>query len=191
MRKLIAAMKISVDGKTEGPEGYADWVEGWSEDYGLTERIDACLLGGRMYPGYEQYWTAIRDAPGQPLPMTGQLPLPAEVEWSRFAARTPHYVLSNTLSAATWSHTRFLKTVEEVAALKGQPGKGIYLMGGAQLTASLIEAGLVDEIHFITYPLLAGSGTALFGQLGQRRGLKMLGVRELTGGRVSTSYAID
>ena len=27
MRKLIAAMKISVDGKIEGPEGYADWVE--------------------------------------------------------------------------------------------------------------------------------------------------------------------
>ena len=27
MRKLIAAMKVSVDGKTEGPEGYADWVE--------------------------------------------------------------------------------------------------------------------------------------------------------------------
>ena len=45
MRKLIAAMKVSVDGKSEGPEGYADWVEGWSEDYGLTERIDACLLG--------------------------------------------------------------------------------------------------------------------------------------------------
>jgi hypothetical protein len=37
MRKLIAGMKISVDGKMEGPEGYADWVEAWSEDYGLTE----------------------------------------------------------------------------------------------------------------------------------------------------------
>jgi len=27
MRKLIAGMKISVDGKTEGPEGFADWVD--------------------------------------------------------------------------------------------------------------------------------------------------------------------
>jgi hypothetical protein len=27
MRKLIAGAKISVDGKIEGPEGYADWVE--------------------------------------------------------------------------------------------------------------------------------------------------------------------
>lgn len=190
MRKMIAAMKVSVDGKTEGPEGYADWVEGWSEDYGLTERIDACLLGGRMYPGYEQYWTAIGHAPDQPLPMTGQLPLPAEVEWSRFAARTPHYVLSKTLAAANWAHTQILRGVEEVSALKNQPGKAVYLMGGATLSASLIDAGLVDEVHFITYPLLAGPGAALFQQIERRHKLQMLDIRPLSDGRFSTSYAM-
>ena len=63
MRKLIAGMKISVDGKMEGPEGYADWVEAWSEDYGLTQQIDACVVGGGMYPHYEQYWTTIQNEP--------------------------------------------------------------------------------------------------------------------------------
>jgi len=58
MRSLIAAMKISIDGKMQGPEGTADWVEAWSEDFGLTPRIDACLLGGGMYPGYETYCVA-------------------------------------------------------------------------------------------------------------------------------------
>ena len=43
MRKLIAGMKTSVDGKIEGPEHGADWVEAWSEDYCLTPQIDACL----------------------------------------------------------------------------------------------------------------------------------------------------
>jgi dihydrofolate reductase len=190
MRKLIAAMKVSVDGKSEGPDGYADWVEGWSEDYGLTERIDACLLGGRMYPGYEQYWTAIRHAPDKPLPMTGQLPLPAELEWSRFAERTPHYVLSTTLSAVNWVHTKVLRGVHEVEALKHQPGKDIYLMGGAMLTASLIDAGMVDEMHFITYPLLAGPGSALFQQLGRRHMLQFIGMRPLSQGRLCTSYAM-
>jgi hypothetical protein len=38
-------MKLSVDGKIEGPEGYADWVEAWSEDYGLSQQID---LRGRI-----------------------------------------------------------------------------------------------------------------------------------------------
>ena len=46
MRKLIAGLKISLDAKTEGAEGIADWVDAWSEDYGLTERVDACVLGG-------------------------------------------------------------------------------------------------------------------------------------------------
>jgi hypothetical protein len=32
MRKLIAAFETSVDGKIEGPDGFADWVEAWSED---------------------------------------------------------------------------------------------------------------------------------------------------------------
>jgi hypothetical protein len=40
MRKLITAMKISLDGKFEGPQGYADWVSAWSDDYGLTPEID-------------------------------------------------------------------------------------------------------------------------------------------------------
>jgi hypothetical protein len=40
MRKLIAGMKVSADGKVEGPDGAADWVEAWSEDYGLMPQIE-------------------------------------------------------------------------------------------------------------------------------------------------------
>ena len=59
MRKLITGMKLSLDGKIEGAEGYADWVEAWQDDYGLMPQVDACVLGGGMYPVYEQYWTAV------------------------------------------------------------------------------------------------------------------------------------
>ena len=90
MRKLIAAMKTSLDAKFEGADGYADWVDAWSEDYGLTSQIDACLLGGQMYPDYELYWSAIQqNEPGEPHPMTGSPPTGAEVAWARFAAETP------------------------------------------------------------------------------------------------------
>jgi len=37
--------------------------------------------------------------------------------------------------------------VEDIAALKQQPGKDIYLMGGAHITASFIDAGLVDGLR--------------------------------------------
>ena len=190
MRKLIAGMKMSVDGKIEGPEGYADWVEAWSEDYGLMPAIDACVLGGGMYPGYERYWSAIQNEPDKPLPMTGKAPTPVEVDWARFAAQTPHYVLSSTLTSALWPRTRFVRGLEDIAALKQQPGKDIYLMGGARITASLIDAGLVDELRLIVYPLIAGEGKALFATAERRCGLELRKVEQLQGGRVSLIYGI-
>ena len=171
MRRLITGFKTSVDGKIEGPDGFADWVDSWTDAYGLTPRIDACLLGAGMYPRYEQYWGAMQNEPDKPLPMTGRLPTADELEWARFAAKTPHFVLSSTLTAAAWPTTRFLRGADDVAALKRQAGKDIYLMGGARIAVSLIGAGLVDELRLIVYPLLAGQGKPLFETLVNRRRL--------------------
>jgi dihydrofolate reductase len=183
-------MKISVDGKMEGPEGYADWVEAWSEDYGLTQQIDACVLGGRMYPGYEQYWTTIQNEPDKPHPLSNRVPTKGEVEWARFIQQTPHYVLSSTVTSALWPKTSFIRRLEDISALKQQPGKDIYLMGGAQITTSLIDAGLVDELRLIVYPLIAGKGKALFATTERRRALELRKVQQLPDGRVGVIYGI-
>ena len=190
MRKLIAGMKISLDGKLEAAEGMADWVAAWSDDYGVTPQIDACLLGGGMYPGYEQYWTSIQKEPGKPHWITGQLPTPGELDWARFVARTPHYVLSSTLTSTNWPQTRFVRTLEEVEALKRQPGKDIYLVGGARTTASLIDAGLVDELRLIVYPLIVGPGKALFATTMSRRTLELRKAQPLPGGLLSLVYGM-
>lgn len=191
MRKLIAGFKMSIDGKVEGPEGYADWVAAWSEEYGLTSQVDACLLGAGMYPGYERYWSAIQAAGDQPLPMTGKLPAADEVKWARFAAETPHYVLSTSLTHAQWPRTRFLRTLEDVVALKRQPGKDIYLMGGARIASALLDAGLVDELRLIVYPLVAGPGKALFATIAGRHKLELKECRPLQEGRIGTIYGIS
>ena len=190
MRKLIAGMKVSVDAKMEGPEGTADWVEAWSDDYGVMAQVDACLLGGGMYPGYERYWTAIQTEPDKPAWITGNPPTPAELAYARFVARTPHHVLSSTLTSALWAGTSFVRGLEDVAALKQRPGKDIYLVGGARTTASLIDAGLVDELRLIVHPLVAGVGKTLFATTQGRRGLSLREVRQLDGGRVSLVYGI-
>jgi dihydrofolate reductase len=191
VRKLIAAMKISLDGKFEGPEGYAGWAHAWSEDYGLTPQIDACLLGGGMYPGYEKYWTSIQNEPGKPVWITGKGPTAAEIEWAAFAAKTPHYVLSSSLNSAHWPKTRFLRGFDEIVALKQQAGKDIYLMGGGRITASLIEAGLVDELRLIIYPLIAGGGKALFAATGYRHELQLQKTQRLQGGVTSLIYKMN
>ncbi len=190
MRKLIAGMKVSVDGKMEGPRGVADWVNAWSDDFGLMQQIDACVLGAGMYTGYERYWTAIQNAPDNPVWITGAAPSPAEIEWAHFAARTPHYVLSSTLTSAAWPNTSFLRGLDEIAALKRQPGKDIYLVGGARTTASMIDAGLLDELRLIVYPLIAGEGKSLFASIERRRGLELRKVRQLSDGRASLIYGI-
>src|ERR1039457_7444505 len=102
MRKLIAAMKASLDGKIERTDGPADWVNAWSDDYGLTPQIDACVLGGGMYPEYEGYWTAIQNEPDKPVWSGGAPPKPGEGDWGRFSPPTPHSVVSRHLTPAGW-----------------------------------------------------------------------------------------
>ena len=191
MRKLIAGLKVSLDGKVAGPTGIADWVEAWSEDYDLTSHIDACVLGGGMYPGYEAYWTAVQNAPDQPSPMTGKLPTPEEIEWGRFASRTPHYVLSNKLTTALWHKTGFLRRADELAVLKQQLGKHIYLVGGATIVSSLLDVGLIDELRLIVYPLVAGEGKALFETMKRRHALRLRRTRRMEGGCVCLNYDLN
>jgi dihydrofolate reductase len=188
MRRLIAGMKVSLDQKVAGPDGFADWVEAWSEDYGLTPQIDACLLGGGMFSGYEQYWTAIRNEPGKPLPMTQKLPTADEIKWAEVIPHIPHYVRSNTLTSAIWPNVRPIRGFDEVAALKQQPGKDIYLVGGGRTTTSLIDAGLVDELRLIVHPLIAGGDKTLFAATERRHAVELRDVQRLTGGRVSLIY---
>lgn len=188
MRKLIAGMKLSLDGMAYGAEGMADWVDAWSEDYGLTPEIDACLLGAGMYPGYESYWTAIRADPATPQWIRENPPTAAEVAWAELVPNMPHYVLSHGLDETGWANVTFLRSLDEVAALKKQAGKSIYLVGGLRLTADLIEAGLVDEIRLILYTLIAGGGRPLFAE-SPRRALSLLDSQALGDGRVMLTYA--
>ena len=190
MRKLVTAFKVSLDGKIEGAQEMADWAESWSEDYGLTDEIDACVLGGAMYPGYERYWTGVQNEPHKPAWITGAAPTAAEVAWARFAARTPHFVLSKSLKSAAWPNTRIVRARDDIAALKQQSGKTIYLMGGAHTAAEFIDAGLVDEIRLIVYPLIAGPGKALFATTTGRHKLALTNMQQLPGGKLGLTYAI-
>ena len=135
MRKLIAGMKISVDGKLEGSEGTPDAANRRVRAWGRHVR-------------YERYWTAIQNEPDKPAWITGSAPTPAEIEWARFAARTPHYLLSCTLTSVLWPNTSFARGFAEIATPQQESGKDIYLVGGAQAAA--------DELRIIIYPLIAG-----------------------------------
>jgi dihydrofolate reductase len=179
-----------VDGYIEDPEGKQDGVENWGDDYGLLDRVDVCVLGSIMYPGYEQYWTSALNPKGK-LPFSGKLPTPKEVAYAKWAARTPHIVVSHQPMEFAWKNTRVISDLEEIRKLKGQPGKDIYLVDGATLVSSLINLGLVDQICLMLNPLLLGGGKALFKGLTERHYLKLISAEQRDPGKVYLIYSVQ
>jgi riboflavin biosynthesis pyrimidine reductase len=104
--------------------------------------------------------------------------------------------LSLDLAAVTFVDRAGVETLERLSRagveIRCRPGPvaSVLVVGGARTTASLIDAGLVDELGLIVYPLIAGEGKALFATTERRRGLDLRKVQQLPDGRVSLIYGI-
>lgn len=193
MRRMIAALHVSVDGFIEGPNGELDWVmhedeQTWREVFETLAHVDTFILGRVMYPAYEQYWLAVLSNPGGPLPLTGKSATKNEVAYARLADKTPHIVLSQTLDSVEWKTTRIVRDVEEIRRLKQQPGKDMHVVGGATLVSSLMNAGLIDELQLLVNPIILGGGKALFKDVKERHALKLVRSKALKSGKVSLAY---
>ena len=77
-----------------------------------------------------------------------------------------------------------------VRKLKSQPGKDIIVMSGGNFAASLLQAGVIDEIGLNIHPLLLGGGPPAFLDPGERVKLELTECRQLDGGCVFVRYAV-
>ena len=189
-RRFIAAMQVTLDGYSLGPDGQADWVDSWADGLDLLPRVDAFVLGAGMFPDYELFWAAIREDPAAVAEWLGRDPYPREIEYARVAVETPHLVLSTTLDDATWPTALILRDLDELRAFKEQPGGPVYVVGGAALLRSLIDEGLLDELRLIVHPVAVGAGTALFDGIAQRQDLELVDSEHTTAGRVNLTYRV-
>jgi dihydrofolate reductase len=99
-------------------------------------------------------------------------------------------VYSRTLPAgrAEWNTTVVREVVvEEVMALKAQPG-GDLALGGADLAAAFMERGLIDEYWVYVHPVLIGRGKPLFPAADSRTALEFAGTRAFGNGVVLLRY---
>jgi dihydrofolate reductase len=194
MRKIITALQTSVDGFIEGPNGELDWAmaedeETWQDLFEMLSSVDTCILGRVMYPDYEQYWLAVLANPSGILPLSGRAATKNEIAYARWADKTPHIVLSRTLDKVAWKTARIARDVEEIRKIKEQPGKGMYVVGGAMLVSNLMNLGLIDELQLMVNPLILGGGKALFKDVEERHALKLVRAKPLKSGKVNLIYS--
>jgi dihydrofolate reductase len=181
MRRLLFFMLTSLDGFYEGPGHAIDW-HNVDEEFNefANAQLDSAgmLLFGRVtYEMMAAYWpteAAVKDDPVTAAAMN----------------RLPKIVFSRTLPKATWQNTRLVKDniTEEVAKLKQQPGKDLFIFGSSDLAVSLIQAGLIDEFRILLNPLALGNGKALFKGLPGRLELELIKTRTFKSGNVLLYY---
>lgn len=177
MRKLIIWDMVTVDGFFEGPDRDISWFvfEGELENYvsETQKKADTLIFGRVTYEMMAAYW-------------------PSEQGWiADFMNRIEKVVFSRTLESADWNNTTLFNgnVGEEVSKLKARDGGDIFVFGSADLTATLMEHGLIDEYHLGINPVILGRGTPLFKGGPNRIPLKHLETRTLKSGVVILHYA--
>jgi dihydrofolate reductase len=169
MRRLVYCVATSLDGFIAGPHGEYDWITPNSgiDFRKIYAKFDTLLMGRRTYD--------VAKTRGDMLTGTGLRIV----------------VASTTLDPAAYSGLTILagRVSESVVALKSEPGKDIWLMGGGVLFRSLLDAGLVDAVEISVFPVLLGAGTPLLPQ-GRRIPLHFEESAALPSGVLMLSYSV-
>ena len=168
MRKVILNLAVTLDGYIEGPKGEYDWCL-TDDDYGMSafhERIDTILMGStsfKMLIGF-----------GAPYPQYNLVVASATLDTHNFPNVT---VVRNDIAGY-------------VRKMIHEPGKDIWLWGGAKLFHSLFEQKLVHELMLSVHPVMLGGGTYLYPHLKDRKNIKLTNSITYPSGLVQLYYNV-
>jgi len=181
-RRVVLAMNMTVDGFVAGPSGELDWL--WptmdpamsGDVLGFLQGVDTVLIGHETYLEQAAQWPTMSG------PMADLLNSHTKI------------VFSSRLEELDWANSRLAKddVTGEVASLKSQPGRDIFLTGGVALAQSMARAGLIDEYRINIHPTILGSGQRLFADVpGQRRSLHLAQTKVYESGAILNHYRLD
>ncbi len=152
MRKVILYIGASLDGYIADSHGGVAWMNGWEEEDGADNGYEMFLRGiDTVLMGYRTYRQVVTEL--------------SPDRWVYEGLDT--YVFTHKKEETTRRDIHFLdaSVSDLVQRLKKQPGKDIWLCGGADLVEQCLQQDLVEEIHLTTIPILLGRGIRLFPQM--------------------------
>ena len=182
MASLIYSTLASLDGYIADEDGKFDWAEPDEEVHAfindLARPIGTYLLGRRMYEVLA-YWD---DPPG-----LDEQPSVVQ-EFAEIWRDADKVVYSRTLDAARTARTRIERDFdpEPVRQLKAQSDRDLAI-GGPDLAAQAIRAGLVDDYQLFVVPVVVGAGTQALPRAG-RIDLELVDERRFRNGTVFLRY---
>ena len=183
MAKLIYSAITSLDGYVTDEQGNFDWAAPDEEVHtfvnDLERPVGTCLYGRRLYEVMVAWET---------MPLGDQ---PSVVrDFAEIWRAADKVVYSKTLQTVSSANTRIERDFdpEAVRRMKATTGRDMSV-GGPNLAAQAIEAGLVDECHLLLTPIVVGGGTPSLPN-GVRVKLELLDERRFGNGVVHLHYRI-
>jgi len=182
--KLIYSAIASLDGYVEDREGNFDWAKPDAEVHAFVNELErpfgTYLYGRRLYETMVA-WEKMDTGPDQD---------PVLREYAEIWRAAEKVVYSRTLDRVRSERTRIELVFEpaEVRRLKAAREHDLAI-GGPELAAEAIDAGLVDEIRLLLMPVVvAGGRQALPHAISSE--LELRDVRRFTAGAVHLRYRV-
>jgi dihydrofolate reductase len=185
MGKLIYSAVTSLDGYVADESGSFDWAAPDEELHAsvneLERPVSSYLYGRRMYDVMVAWEGEEMDASQSP----------AVRDYARIWRAAEKIVYSKTLAAVASAKTRIERDFDpdEVRRLKDAAQRDVSI-GGPELAALALKAGLVDEVQAFVTPIIVGGGNPFLpGHLRLR--LDLLDERRFGSGVVYLSYRVS
>jgi dihydrofolate reductase len=183
MRRIINSTYITLDGAVADPHlwpslGSAGEAVSFEIQNDLLQACDAIVMGRRTYDSFSAVW-----------PTRSGDSISDRINAMR------KYVASSTIREPTWHNTTVISDdlVGELNRLKQQPGKDIVQYGLGEVSFTMMEHGLMDEMRLWVHPLILGrSGPQVphFLSCPPAR-LHLVNTRSLPNGITVLSYRLD
>ena len=181
MRKIIAAINMTIDGFCDHTAGIPD--DEIHQHYTDLLSNSGIILYGRITYRLMEYWRTLLEDPSDEKSMN---------DFAIAINKIPKVVFSRTLKNVDWETARLAnrRIEEEVLELKQSRNGGTkdILIGSRSLIIQLMKLNLINEYQLCVHPVVVGKGLPLFEDISDRTVLKLTKTKTFRGGAVILYY---